>query len=351
MGLDKKRGDIKVQRKALYKFLDLADTLSLPVVLHCRGAEKELLEVLRKHTPSKKGVWHCFSQNEEVARDVATMGFFISFSPSILQRGNLSSILAAIPFDRILIETDAPYIARSPADVVYVAKRVADTAFLTLEDVARITSVNAHLLFGIGKEPEKGVIAYKIRNSLYLNITNRCTNDCVFCIRKFTDFVKGHNLRLKEEPSAEKILDAVKRPSEYEEIVFCGYGEPTLRWDVLEKVAKTLKERGARKLRLNTNGHVLLINGEGILQRIGVLFDKVCVSVDASDKITYQKVCRPSFGGESFSGVLHFIKAIKPLTDVELTVVDYPEIDLGRCKKMADTLSVPLRIRRYKEVG
>ena len=94
--------------------------------------------------------------------------------------------------------------------------------------------------------PSSGQIAYPIRNSLYLNITNRCTAACTFCVRYHTDFVKGHNLRLGEEPTAEALIKEIGDPKRYAEIVFCGYGEPLLRLDVVKAVAAEVKQRGGQ---------------------------------------------------------------------------------------------------------
>jgi TatD DNase family protein len=350
VGLDKKRGEIERQKKALIDFIELANELSLPLVLHCRGAEEEMMKILKENKVEKGGVWHCFLQSGDVAEEITKMGFFLSFSPSILRK-DISAILEKVSFDRILLETDSPYIGREPSDVLVVARKIAKEASLTLEDVARITSTNAYLLFGIGEKPQEGVIAYKIRESLYLNITNRCTNDCVFCVRRFTDFVKGHNLRLKREPDVEQIINAVPEPSKYEEIVFCGYGEPTLRWEVVEEVAKILRSRGAKRLRLNTNGQAALINGEDVLKKIPSLFDTVSVSLNTADEVSYERICRPSFEKKAFPSVLHFIKTLKECMDVVITVVDYPEVRIEACKELASSLSLPLKIRRYKEVG
>ena len=108
--------------------------------------------------------------------------------------------------------------------------------------LARITSLNAFRLFGIGTIDQATRIAYQIRNSLYLNITNRCTNHCTFCA-KFKDFtVKGHQLCLEREPSATEVIAAIGDPSSYDEVVFCGYGEPLLRLDLVREVAGWLKD-------------------------------------------------------------------------------------------------------------
>src|SRR5690606_18805749 len=123
---------------------------------------------------------------------------------------------------------------------------------VTYQDAARITKANAIRLFGLPAElrPE---IVYGIRKTLYLCITNRCTNDCYYCERCHDYMVMGHFLRLDHEPTAAELLERIDNPLEVHEIVLSGLGEPTLRWDVCLEVARTLRQRGAR-VRLNTNG-------------------------------------------------------------------------------------------------
>ena len=197
------------------------------------------------------------------------MGFYISFSgtltfPKALEAQNIAR---EIPIESILIETDCPYLApqpvrgkrNEPAYVKYVAERLAELKGLTFDDIGRITSFNAMNLFKIERIAEEGKITYPIRDSLYLNLTNRCTSSCVFCVRYYTDFVKGHNLRLKKEPGAKELIDAIGDPKRYKEIVFCGYGEPLIRLDVVKEVAKAVKKKGG-SVRVDTNGHGNLIH-------------------------------------------------------------------------------------------
>ncbi|MCM8781439.1 MAG: TatD family nuclease-associated radical SAM protein [Candidatus Omnitrophica bacterium] len=195
-------------------------------------------------------------------------------------------------------------------------------------------------------------ISYEIRDSLYLNITNSCTNECYFCIRFFSDFVKGHNLRLDNEPSLNEILAAIRDVEKYKEIVFCGYGEPTLRLDIVKKVAKALKEKG-KVVRLVTNGHGDLINGRPIAKELAGLIDKVSVSLDADTKEKYKKICKPKFGDGTFGAIMRFIRECKDAgLEVEVTCVDIPEVDIERCKLIAEKeLGVVFRRRKYNVVG
>ena len=129
---------------------------------------------------------HCFSGDLELARACVALGFFVSFAgPLTFPHSTLCKVAAELPIDVMLVETDCPYLAPQPwrgkrcepAFVRVTAEALATIKGLTLEDVARVTSLNAFRLFGIGAIDQRTRIAYSIRNSLYLNITNRCTKD------------------------------------------------------------------------------------------------------------------------------------------------------------------------------
>src|SRR3990172_2396295 len=170
---------------------------------------------------------HCFSGDIEFARKVMERGFYLSIAGPVTfpKADALREVVRQIPIEQMLIETDAPYLApqafrgkrNEPAYVRNTAEMIARVKGLSFEDVARITSFNAMQLFGIGRISAHGKIAYPIRNSLYLNITNRCTAACTFCVRYHTDFVKGHNLRLKDEPTAEEMIKEIGDPARYDE--------------------------------------------------------------------------------------------------------------------------------------
>jgi TatD DNase family protein len=270
----------------------------------------------------------------------------------------LREVAAQVPDEYLLLETDAPYLApephrgrsNEPAYLVHTAQALAELRGVSAEDIARITTLNARRLFALGGLPREGAIAYKIRQSLYLNITNRCTNACSFCVRFRTEYVKGHRLRLREEPSAQALKEAIGEPTRYREVVFCGYGEPTLRLEVLKEVAAWVKHEGGR-VRLNTNGHGNLIHGRNILPELRGLVDAVSVSLDAQDAATYERLCRPAYWG-AFQAVLDFIReAKKHIPQVEATVVTAPGVDIPKCQALCQSLGVPLRVRRLHVVG
>jgi TatD DNase family protein len=228
---------------------------------------------------------------------------------------------------------------------------IAQVKGLSFDDVARITSFNAMQLFGIGVIPERGRITYPIRNSLYLNITNRCTSACTFCVRYHTDFVKGHNLRLGEEPTADELIKEIGDPKRFAEVVFCGYGEPLLRLDVVKKVAVEVKRCGGR-IRIDTNGHANLIHKRNVLPELAGVVDAVSVSLNAQNAELYNRISQPKFGIETYEAVKRFIRESKNyIPDVTATVVSLPEVDVDACRKIAEELGARFRVREYNSVG
>jgi len=339
-----------------------ARELNLPIIVHDRDAHEDTLHILSEEwSPDLGGVMHCFSGDIEMAKKMIEMGFSLSLAGPVTfpKAEALREVVRQIPIEHLLIETDAPYLApqpvrgkrNEPAFVRHTAEAIAQIKGLSFDDVARITSYNAMQLFGIGTVPKQGMITYPIRNSLYLNITNRCTAACTFCVRYHTDFVKGHNLRLGDEPTAEELIKEINDPKRYTEIVFCGYGEPLLRLDVVKAVAAEVKKRGG-KVRIDTNGHANLIYKRNVVPELAGLVDAVSISLNAQNAGLYNKVSQPKFGIETYEAVKEFIReAKKYIPDVAVTVVSLPEVDIEACRKIADELGVKLRVREYNVVG
>jgi len=195
-------------------------------------------------------------------------------------------------------------------------------------------------------------IVYPIGHSLYLNITNRCTNQCPFCIRnKAETFNRQYALWLDREPTAGELLAAIGDPSRYDQIVFCGYGEPTIRLDIIKEVSKALKLRthnSELRTRLDTNGHGNLFWGRNIVPELKGLIDKVSVSLNAESAEKYVKLCRPLQGLPAYGATIDFLKeAKKYIPSVEATVVDLPGIDKEKCRQIAADLGVSFRLRPY----
>ncbi|RMG73955.1 MAG: YchF/TatD family DNA exonuclease [Nitrospirae bacterium] len=349
----------EIQKEIFLRQLALAKELNLPVIIHSREAADDTYNIL-KESGISTGVMHCYSGSPERAERFMALGFYISISGPVTfkKAERLKKVASLVPDEYLLIETDAPYLTPSPyrgrrnepAYVRLVAEEVARLRGVSTEDIARITSLNASRLFGIQPLEQGPAIAYKIRDSLYLNITNRCSNACSFCVRYHTDYVKGHNLRLTHEPSLEELKEAIGDPRAYREIVFCGYGEPTLRLDLIKELSRWIKQKGGR-VRINTNGHGNLINKRNILPELKGIVDAVSISLDAQDEETYQRICRPLYP-DAFKAVVEFIKeSVRYIPEVTVTVVDLPGVDIERCRELALSLGATFRVRHYNVVG
>ncbi|MDP2808062.1 MAG: YchF/TatD family DNA exonuclease [bacterium] len=362
MGLDFHRNlspkDIQIE--AFKQQLDWAETLNLPVVVHDRDAHTEIMDILNEH-PGLKVVLHCFAGDAGMAKEAKRRGYLLSVGGPVTFKNSkhLPEALKAVELESLMLETDCPYLApephrgarNEPAYLPIIAEKIAELLVpLTFDDVCRVTTLNAKKFFNIGNiNPAK--IAYQIRNSLYLNITNRCTNACVFCIRQKTDFIKGHNLRLGREPDLQEVIGAIGDPSKYKEVVFCGYGEPLLRLDLVKQVAEDLKNKKAR-VRINTNGQGNLIAGRNIVPELAGLIDEISISLNVHSGEAYDNICPSRFGSRAYQEVKDFaVECRRAGIKTVVTIMDMPGVDLELAKQTAKELGVNLRIRHYDVVG
>ncbi|MGC2062083.1 MAG: TatD family hydrolase [Thermodesulfovibrionales bacterium] len=348
-----------VQMSVFRKHLELASDAGLPVIIHCREAWDDTIRIL-KESGNSRGVLHCFSGNRNMAAEVISLGYHVSVAGPVTFRkaADLREVARLVPDEYLLLETDAPYLSpepyrgkrNEPAFLVHTAHFIAGLRGISLEDIARITTLNARRLFSIGQVSEHAEIAYRIRDSLYLNITNRCTNACTFCVKFQTDYVKGHNLRLDHEPSEEEVREAIGDPSRYKEIVFCGYGEPLSRLDIVKGIASWVKRQHGR-VRVNTNGQANLIHKRKIIPELQGLVDSISISLDAQDEETYVKICKPVFP-DAFQEILQFIREAKEvIPDVRVTVVALEGVDIEKCRSIAEDLGVGFTVRALDVVG
>lgn len=196
-------------------------------------------------------------------------------------------------------------------------------------------------------------ISYEVGKNLYLNFTNKCPCACTFCIRNNSDGAYGSDpLWLEHEPTLDEIFDDLNKRdlSSYEEIVFCGYGEPTERLDVLISVADELKSRPhCPTLRLNTNGLGDLINGRSIAADLCRVIDIISVSLNAGTKDEYMKVTRPRFEN-AFEAMQEFTSdCVKENSaKIVMSVVDViPREEIDAARKLSEKLGAKLRVRKY----
>jgi len=197
-------------------------------------------------------------------------------------------------------------------------------------------------------------ITYPVKRGIYVNMTNRCPCACTFCLRKNSDSVYGSDpLWLDREPTVEEVCASLDKwdLSQYEEIVFCGYGEPTERLDDLLTVARYLKSKSDIRIRINTNGLSDLIHGKRTAPLLEDLIDVVSISLNATNAEDYLKVVRPKFGLPSYEAMLTFTKDCTAyVPQVVMTVVDVvtsPE-EQEKSRQICQSLGATLRIRPYE---
>ena len=190
---------------------------------------------------------------------------------------------------------------------------------------------------------------YEYGGSLYINLTNKCPNDCEFCVRNIRNGIGEDDLRLTREPNFEDIKEdlSLYPLKKYGEIVFCGYGEPLCALSVLSQVAPYIKRLGLRT-RLNTNGLGGLWNKrKDIPMLISKYIDSVSISLNASNRELYQEICRSIYGEDSFDAMIEFAKGcIENGIDTTLTVVDFiGEEEIESCRILAEQLGAKYRVR------
>ncbi len=193
-------------------------------------------------------------------------------------------------------------------------------------------------------------IVYRIEDKLYVNLTNKCSNSCVFCVRNIKKEYESYSLWLDREPDASEIiveLDEMLAP-DIREVVFCGYGEPLYRLDTVITVADYLKGLGY-KTRMNTNGQASLIVGEGVADRLAGLIDTVSISLNATTPEAYQAICKSKYGKEAFFSLLAFADELSAnRVRVVFSVVDtIGEEQIAIAQDIAKSHGATLRVRTY----
>ena len=199
---------------------------------------------------------------------------------------------------------------------------------------------------------QESAIVYWLDAHLYLNITNECSNNCWFCFHNYKEGVDGFNLKLPHEPETAEVIFALEKSvpaKKWVEVVFCGFGEPTSRLNLLLEIAKWMKAHCPKlPIRLDTNGQGYVINrGREVVKELkeaGV--DRVSVSLNGHNKETYNENCRPKIN-DAFEVVLDFIAKAKTELEVEVSAVRMPEVDIPKVKAIAEGLGVPFRVRDY----
>ncbi len=195
-------------------------------------------------------------------------------------------------------------------------------------------------------------ISYTIGDRLYLNITNHCTLACAFCPKTLGHFmVHEYDLTLDHRPTVEEIIKTVGDSTAYREVVFCGYGEPTLRLKVLLEVARQIKAQGGR-VRVNTDGLANLVHKGNVLPKLALCVDALSISMNAQDADTYNQHCHPALRG-SFEAMLDFLtQAPLYISDVTATAIEGLErVDIEACRRLATERGGAFRKRTLDVVG
>ncbi len=345
------------QHQAFEKQIQLALELNLPIIVHNRDSNDDVMSFARKYADTPlKAQYHCFAGTVDNARELVEMGHYISFTGNVTfkKAESVREVLSKVSVENILLETDSPFLTpvphrgkrNEPKHIPLIAEVVAETHHLRIEDVARTTSWNAYKLFGIGEKMELSY-TYQIGESLYVNVTNRCNADCVFCDRKGEAVINGYSLKMSkaEEPNAEVYISEIGDPTKYKEIVFCGYGEPTIRWDVVKEVAEYVKANGG-KTRMNSDGHGNYINKRDITPELEGVIDSISISLNSTDKTQYAKLMQVD---ESLhSEMIEFAKKAKNYTHVVMSIVGLSSVDRENAKEfVVNEIGVDFREREY----
>ena len=199
---------------------------------------------------------------------------------------------------------------------------------------------------------KKPSFVYWIDNNLYINVTNKCSNNCYFCFRKFKSGIKEFNLKLEKEPTFQDIKEEIHtkiNKKNWNEVVFCGFGEPLERLDLVLEITRWLKKNYMITLRVDTNGQGYLLNSKRDvikeLKEAGI--DKIRVSLNTHNRETYDKVCNPNFEN-AYEKILEFIKkSIEEDIETEATAVTIPEVEIIKVKLLAERLGAKFSARQY----
>jgi TatD DNase family protein len=350
-----------VQERVFRNQIGIAARRDLPVVIHTRESLEPTVRIVREaiagadgwrrkgatprsRYPAPRGVFHCFSGDAAAAQDVIRMGFAVSL-PGIVTFKNAGlavQVASAVSLEHFLLETDSPYMTpvphrgerNEPMHLPLIAAKLAELQHVSADDVARATSYAAFRLFGIGEAPPPEIV-YRLGDALYVNLTIRCNADCVFCDRKGEAVIKGHNLHIDREPSTEEVQRAIGDPAAFDEIVFCGYGEPTIRLHELKEIAAWVKRSGGRT-RLNTDGHGSIIHKRNIVPELVGVIDAVSISLNSPDPVQYGELMRVD-SAVCFPAMIEFAReSVALLPRVVMTIVDIPEVDAARARRLIE---------------
>ncbi len=349
------------QQASFRQQIELAQEFHLPLIIHVREAWEDARALLEQYDlSSSKIVFHAFSGDDDDAQWILEHGGYLGIGGvlTFARAERLTAIVRNFPHDKILLETDAPYLTPEPhrgrrnvpAYLGLVAEKLAALWGVPVAEVRAQTSLAARQVFGLPRGG-KGDVVYRLKDNLYINMTNNCPNCCTFCLCCGLNGIGGANLWLDLEPTVDEVLAEFDTRSGSQmpaEVVFCGFGEPTTRWDDVYRVGKALQQRGM-KLRLDTNGLGNLLNGRDITPEVAEVMDAVSVSLNAPDATTYHRICHPRYA-DAFAAVVEFVKSCMARgLNATATAVDGVTGDeaIAATRDLARSLGAGFKIRNW----
>jgi TatD DNase family protein len=358
------RSPRELQRILFSDFVRLARRLRLPLVIHARQDGGEICDILEREEAGRVGgIIHCFTGDDALLQTGLKLGFVFGIN-GILTFPNAAELRRAaseIPLQRLVLETDAPYLTpvpfrgrrNEPARVAEVARALARLRGLSEQEIGAATTANLYRVLALDsrRAGPPGRIAYQVKDAIYLNITNRCTLCCRFCLKRQGHSLGDIPLALRHEPSASEVIEAYQAAGgeRYSEAVFCGVGEPLLRPEVVREVGQKLRAEGQR-VRVNTDGLASWVHGRDIVSELRGAVDTLSVSLNAPDAATYARLCQPPDAEAAFAAVCDFIRsASRAIPEVVATAVALPGLDLDACEKLATSLGARFRARPFGE--
>ena len=197
---------------------------------------------------------------------------------------------------------------------------------------------------------------YILNNKIYVNLTNACTNDCIFCIRRQKDDVVGADMWLSSAPGFEDVKEQLNKYSSLYSsgVTFCGYGEPLIELDMLIKTAKFLKGISSDiNIKINTNGHANAFHHKDIVPMIKNYVDEISISLNAQNEKLYNKLCQPKISN-AYNEMLDFAqRCVNNGIKTTMTVVTKydNEVDTEQCQKIAQKIGAEYKERPWIENG
>lgn len=210
-----------------------------------------------------------------------------------------------------------------------------------------------HNIYGGYKMADNNLV-YILDGKIYINLTNMCSNNCKFCIRQQKDDVVGTNMWLESEKiTSQNVIDQLLQHKDKfsKGITFCGYGEPTMKFNILKEVAHYVKQNYPdTKIKVNTNGHGNIINQKDILPELKDLIDEFSISLNAQNEELYNILSQPGIK-DGYNAMLNFAKesvdlGFKTTLSIVSKFEDY-DVNIDDCEKIANNIGAEFRNREF----